>query len=87
MDAGTLRRALGGLRDDAEVSVRMSVALPGGRAVTAEGPVADLYVSENPALAAQWVTLGSSSDLAGDACAMLEMGMITEREWEGDMMG
>ena len=87
MDAGTLGRALEGLRGDAVLSVRMSVRLPDGRAVTAEGPVAGLEVAENPALAMQWVTLRSSSDLAGDACALLALGMISEGEWEEGMPG
>lgn len=82
MDARTLRRALGGLRDDAEVGVRVSVALPGGRTVTAGGAVTGIEVTENPALAMQWVTLRSSSDLSGDACAMLDLGMVSEEEWE-----
>ncbi len=87
MDAGALRRSLEGLRGDAVLSVRMSVRLPDGRTVAAEGPVAGLEVTENPALAMQWVTLRSSSDLAGDACALLDLGMISEDEWEVDMMG
>lgn len=87
MDAGALRRALEGLRDDAELTVRMSVRLPGGRTVAAEGPVAGLEVAENPALAMQWATLRASSDLAGNAGALLDLGMISEDEWEEDMMG
>ena len=86
MDAGTLRRALAALRDDAGVSVRVTVALPGGRTVTADGDVSGVEVTENPALAMQWVTLRSSSDLSGDACAMLDLGMISEDEWEGATM-
>ena len=87
MDARELTRALAGLMGDAEVSVRMSVRLPDGRAVTAEGPVSGLEVAENPALAMQWATLRSSSDLTGDVCAMLDLGMISEDEWEEAMPG
>lgn len=87
MDVRTLRRALAGIGDDAEVEVRVSVALPGGRTVTARGCIAGVEVVENPALAARWVTLLSSSDLSGDACAMLDLGMISEEEWEEAMPG
>ena len=87
MDAGTLRRALAGLRDDAGVEVRVTVALPGGRTVAAAGEVSGVEVAENPALAMQWATLRSSSDLSGDPCAMLALGTISEDEWEEAMSG
>lgn len=87
MDARELRRALAGLRDDAEVEVRVSVTLPGGREVVAGGGVTGVEVAENPALAMQWVALRSSSDLSADACAMLALGMISEDEWEEGMPG
>ena len=87
MDARELGRALAGLRDDAEVEVRVSVALPGGRTVEAGGRVVGMEVAENPALAMQWVTLRSSSDLSGDPCAMLALGTISQEELEGAMPG
>ena len=87
MDARTLGRALEGLRDDAEVGVRVSVALPGGRRVTADGTVTGLELAENPALAMQFLTLLSSADLTCDACAMLGLGLISEDEWEEAMPG
>ena len=87
MDARTLRRALEGLRDDAEVGVSVTVALPGGRRVTADGAVTGLELTENPALAMQFVTLRASADLERDPCAMLALGMISEDEWGEGMPG
>ena len=87
MDAGTLRRALAGLRDDAVVSVSASVRLPGGHEVVAGGGVDAIEVTENPALAMQWVTLGASCDLSADGWAHVALGLVTEAEWEEETMG
>ena len=87
MGARTVGRALEGRRDGAEVGVRVSVALPGGRRVTADGAVTGLEREENPALAMQFLTLLSSADLTCDACAMLGLGLISEDEWEEAMPG